>query len=153
MFQKNGIQILFQDYKCQYMCVFTMRLYQSHSCRSSSCRCSSPPGCRSTAELQTRSLPSSFVSLLPGPATRTADCHLQQHTRQSATTAAARCLPGPRAQAQVGQGHGLYLEDCIVFASLALSQNSKSKYTYIWKCIEKKERLTNTPNENERFIR
>lgn len=67
----------------------TMCLYQHHSCRSSSCQRSSPPGCRSTVGLQAGSLPSNSSSPPPGPATRTSDCHLQQYTRQSVTTAAA----------------------------------------------------------------
>lgn len=47
------------------------------SCRSSSCPCSSPPGCTSTAGPPAGSLPSSSASLLPGQATRTSDCRLQ----------------------------------------------------------------------------
>lgn len=99
--------------KCYESAICTMHLHQHHSYRSSSCPCSSPQGCRSTAELQAGSLPSSSVSLLPGPATRTSDCHLQQCTTQSVTTGTALMPASATAQAQVGQGHGLYLEDCI----------------------------------------
>lgn len=70
----------------------TMCLCRRHSCRSSSCQCSFLPGCRSTAGLRAGSPPSSSSSPLPGPATRTEDCHLQQYNRQSVTTAAARWL-------------------------------------------------------------
>lgn len=58
----------------------TMHLYQHHSCRSSSCPRSSPQGCKSTAELQAGIPPSSFASHLPGQATTTWDCHLQQNS-------------------------------------------------------------------------
>lgn len=55
----------------------TMSLYQHRSCKSSSCPCSSPPGCKSTAGLQAGSPPSNSSVLLLDPATRTVDCHLQ----------------------------------------------------------------------------
>lgn len=48
-----------------------------HSCRSSSCRCSFPPGCRSTVGPQVQSLPSRSVSLHSCPATMTGASHLQ----------------------------------------------------------------------------
>lgn len=98
---------------CYESAIRTMHLCQRRSYRSSSCPRSSPQGCRSTAEPQAGSLPSSSASLLPGPATRTWDCHLQQCTTQSVTTGTALMPAGATAQAQVGQGRGLYLEDCI----------------------------------------
>lgn len=112
----------------------TMRLHQHHSYRSSSCRCSSPPGCRSTAELQAGSLPSSFVSPLPGPATRTADCHLQTMQQTVSDRGDSPMPAAARAQAQVGQGHGLYSADCVVSLHwLYLNMLKK----YLWKCTEK----------------
>lgn len=95
----------------------TMHLYQHHSCRSSSCPCSSPPGCRNTAELPAGSLPSSSASPPPGPATRTSGCRLQQRSSESVSTGTAWPLQGPQ-PAQVGQGQGFCLH---WFAPLALS--------------------------------
>lgn len=106
--------------------------YQHRSYRSSSCPRSSPPGCRSTAELQEGSLPSSSVSLLPGPATMTADCHLQQWIQSDSQWPRQNSLmsASARARAQVGQGHGFYLQDCTDVASLAFKmQKKQNKYT------------------------
>lgn len=55
----------------------TISVCLHHSCRSSSCRCSFPPGCRSTVGSQVQSLPSRSVSLHSGPATMTGASHLQ----------------------------------------------------------------------------
>lgn len=60
----------------------TMFLRQRHSCRSSSCPHSFPPGYTNTAELREGSRPSSSASHRSGPTNRREDVHLHRPIRE-----------------------------------------------------------------------
>lgn len=102
----------------------TTRLYQHHSCRSSSCPRSSPPGCRNTAELPAGSLPSSSASPPLGPATRTSGCRLQQCSSESVSAGTAWPLQGPQ-PAQVGQGRGSACTGSLHWLCLCKTQRTR----------------------------